>query len=218
MQAQFAIPQHAIKAVAYAMAVKDIRYYLNGMLIQHNGQETRLIATDGHRLHACIVRHKDAELLPEVVEAIIPASLVKTILKAKPGRYGSKEIAFTIDGTRIQADLFDCVSASATAIDGKFPDYHRVIPTEFSGVVAQYNPEYLLDAELGARDWYNSSKATFAFSHNGDSAGGIALDGFIAIVMPRCADAALNAPDAAFKLYPAKAEPQAIAEEQQSCK
>lgn len=218
MQAQFSIPQHAIKAVAYAMAVKDIRYYLNGMLIQHNGQETRLIATDGHRLHACIVRHKNAELLPEVVEAIIPASLVKTILKAKPGRYGSKEIAFTIDGTRIQADLFDGTSASATAIAGKFTDYHRVIPTEFSGVVAQYNPEYLLDAELGAQAWLESGKATPCFCHNGDSAGGIALDGFVAIVMPRRADATLNAPDAAFKLYPAKAEPQAIAEEQQSCK
>ena len=218
MQAQFSIPQHAIKAVAYAMAVKDIRYYLNGMLIQHNGQETRLIATDGHRLHACIIKHKDAELLPEVVEAIIPASLLKPILKAKPGRYGSKKIAFTIDGTRIKADLFDGTSASATAIDGKFPDYHRVIPTEFSGVVAQYNPEYLLDAELGAQAWLESGKATPCFCHNGDSAGGIALDGFVAIVMPRRADATLNAPDAAFKLYPAKAEPQAIAEEQQSCK
>lgn len=218
MQIQFVIPQHAIKAVAYAMAVKDIRYYLNGMLIQHNGQETRLIAIDGHRLHACIVKHKGAELLPEVIEAIMPDSLVKTILKAKPGRYGSKEIAFTIDGTRIQADLFDGTSASATAIAGEFPDYHRVIPTEFSGVVAQYNPEYLLDAELGAQAWLESGKATPCFCHNGNSAGGIALDGFVAIVMPRRADATLSAPDPAFKLYPAKAEPQAIAEEQQSCK
>ena len=217
MQIQFSIPQSAIKAVAYAMAVKDIRYYLNGMLMQHNGQETRLVATDGSRLHACIVKHKDAELLPEVVEAIIPASLVKTILKAKPGRYGYKEIAFTIDGTHIQADLFDGTSAGATAIDGKFPDYHRVIPTEFSGVAAQYNPEYLVDAELGAQAWLESGKATPCFCHNGDSAGGIALDGFVAIVMPRRADATLSAPDAAFKLYPAKAEPQAIAEEQQSC-
>ena len=218
MKAQFSIPQSAIKAVAYAMAVKDIRYCLNGMLMQHNGQETRLVATDGSRLHACIVKHKDAELLPEVIEAIIPDSLVKTILKAKPGRYGYKEIAFTIDGTRIQADLFDGTSASATAIDGKFPDYHRVIPTEFSGLVAQYNPEYLLDAELGAQAWLESGKGTPCFCHNGDFAGGIALDGFVAIVMPRRADATLNAPDAAFKLYPAKAEPQAIAEEQQSCK
>ena len=218
MQAQFSIPQHAIKSVAYAMAVKDIRYYLNGMLIQHNGQETRLIATDGHRLHACIIKHKDAELLPEVVEAIIPASLVKIILKAKPVRYGSKEIAFTIDGTRIQADLFDGTSASATAIDGKFPDYHRVIPSEFSGVAAQYNPKYLIDAELGARAWLERVNATPCFFHNGDSAGGIAIDGFVAIVMPRRADATLSAPDAAFKLYPAKAEPQAIAEEKQSCK
>ena len=218
MQIQFSIPQSAIKAVAYAMAVKDIRYYLNGMLMQHNGQETRLIATDGHRLHACIIKHKDAELLPEVIEAIMPDSLVKTILKAKPGRYGSKEITITIDGTRIQADLFDGTSASATAIDGKFPDYHRVIPSEFSGVPAQYNPEYLVDAELGAQAWYGNSKVAYCFSHNGDSAGGIALDGFVAIVMPRRADATLSAPDAAFKLYPAKAEPQAIAEEQQSCK
>ena len=217
MQIQFSIPQSAIKAVAYAMGVKDIRYYLNGMLMQHNGQETRLVATDGSRLHACIVKHKDAELLPEVIEAIIPDSLVKTILKAKARCRGTWGIQITIDGTRIQADLFDGTSASATAIDGKFPDYQRVIPTEFSGVVAQYNPEYLVDAELGAQAWLESGKATPCFCHNGDSAGGIALDGFVAIVMPRRADATLSAPDAAFKLYPAKAEPQAIAEEQQSC-
>lgn len=218
MQAQFSIPQSAIKAVAYAMAVKDIRYYLNGMLMQHNGQETRLIATDGHRLHACIVRHKDVELLPEVVEAIMPDSLVKTILKAKPGRYGSKEITITIDGTRIQVDLFDGTSASATAIDGKFPEYQRVIPTEFSGLVAQYNPEYLLDAKLGAQAWHGNNKSTYCFCHNGDSAGGIALDGFVAIVMPRRADATLNAPDAAFRDALPVAKPQAISEEQQACK
>lgn len=218
MQIQFSIQQSAIKAVAYAMAVKDVQHYLNGMMMQHNGRETRLIATDGHRLHACIIKHKGAELLPEVIEAIMPDSLVETILKAKPTHHGPEEITVTIDGTRIQVDLFDGTSSVATAIDGKFPDYSRAIPSEFSGVPAQYNPEYLVDAELGARAWYNSNKATFAFNHNGDSAGGIALDSFVAIVMPRRGDATLNAPDAAFKLYPAKAEPQAIAEEQQSCK
>lgn len=48
------IPQHAIHAVSFAMGNKDIRYYLNGMLIEHNGAETRMIATNGHRLHAAL--------------------------------------------------------------------------------------------------------------------------------------------------------------------
>lgn len=43
MKTVITISQNAIQAVAYAMAVKDIRYYLNGMLLQHNGQETRLV-------------------------------------------------------------------------------------------------------------------------------------------------------------------------------
>ena len=45
------IPRNALKAVSLAMANRDVRFYLNGLLIQCSGRTVRLVATDGHRLH-----------------------------------------------------------------------------------------------------------------------------------------------------------------------
>jgi len=194
------IPQNAVRAVAYAMAVKDIRYYLCGMLVETNGIETRLVCTDGHRLNACILPKSGEALLDEVMEFIIPDSMVKAMLKAKSGIRGvSPEFVVEFDGVFITVAMPDGSTLRAKAIDGKFPDYNRVIPTEFSGECAQYNPAYLLDAELAAQAWLGSKTASPCFCHNGDSSGGIALDGFVAIVMPRRGDSTLNAPDAAFR-------------------
>ena len=50
--------QKDLKAISLAMAVKDIRYYLQGVLFESNGAFTRLVATDGHRLH--MVQTEDA--------------------------------------------------------------------------------------------------------------------------------------------------------------
>ena len=209
MKTVITVPQSAIKAVSYAMAVKDIRYYLNGMLLQHNGQETRLIATDGHRLHAGIVKHKGGELLPEIVQAIIPDALVKTMLKAKAkaSKHVTKEIVITIEGDNINADLFDGTSVSAKAIDGKFPDYSRVIPDKFSGEAAQFNPTYLADAEAGAQAWGDMKNIKPTFNHNGTSSGFLAIDGFVAVVMTCRANSGMSAPDPAFRQEMAVAAP-----------
>lgn len=211
MKTVITVPQSAIKAVSYAMADKDIRYYLNGMLVQHNGQETRLIATDGHRLHAGIVKHKGGELLPEIVQAIIPDALVKTMLKAKAGKHVPKEIVITIEGDNINADLFDNTSASAKAIDGRFPDYSRVIPGKASGEAAQFNPAYLADAEAGAQAWVGMKNIKPTFNHNGTSSGFLAIDGFVAVIMPRRGNSGMSAPDPAFRQEMAVAAPVAVA-------
>ena len=194
------IPQNAVRAVAYAMPSKDIRYYLNGMLVEHNGAETRLVCTDGHRLHACIVKHKDGELLPGVVSFIVPAGIVKAMVKAKPA-FRRQAVAFDIavDGANLSINMPDGTATHCKPIDGKFPDYRRVIPVEFSGECAQYNPSYMADAEAGACAWLERENAKPCFCHNGKKAGGMALGGFVAIVMPRLVDATLNAPDAAFR-------------------
>lgn len=210
MKTVITVPQSAIKAVSFSMAVKDIRYYLNGMLLQHNGQETRLVATDGHRLHAGIVKHKGGKLLPSIVQAIIPDALVKTMLKAKAGKYVPKEIIITIEGDNIKADLFDDTSASAKAIDGKFPDYSRVIPEKASGDAAQFNPAYLADAEAGAQAWVDMKNFNPTFNHNGDSSGFLAVDGFVAVVMPRRANGGMDAPDPEFRREMAVAAPVAV--------
>ena len=77
----FDINQKDLRAVSLAMAVKDIRYYLQGVYIEANGAETRLIATDGHRLHMVI--QEESGPVVEPVTFIMPADMVKKCLTAK---------------------------------------------------------------------------------------------------------------------------------------
>jgi DNA polymerase-3 subunit beta len=185
---QVTIPQSTIKAVAYAMAANDIRYYLNGMLLQHNGEETRLVATDGSRLNAARIEHKDG-ILCDPIEVIIPDMLIKVICKAKAPRHDkSRMITLTIDGDKVSSAMPDGTESVAKAIDGRFPDYSRVIPESFSGESAQYNPKYMMDAVDSIRTYWGNNGATPGFCYNGTNAGGISVDGFVAIAMPWRAD------------------------------
>lgn len=181
---QITIKHKDLKAVSFAMAKKDIRYYLSGVLIESNGQETRLVATDGHRLNAVAVTDDGAELV-DPVSVILPAAFVKALLKAKFPRGFRKEFSLTIEGDTIKADLPDGMQATCKAIDGKFPDYWRVIPDECSGEYATLNPYYALQAKEAWGAYIESDPINAPdFAYNGNSASMIACDGFVAVVMP----------------------------------
>jgi DNA polymerase-3 subunit beta len=125
--ARFSMPQKALRRVLglvqYAMAQQDIRYYLNGLLMVVEGGELKLVATDGHRLaFASIALEAD---LPRQ-EAIVPR---KTVLEL------TKLLADSDDEVRIELSAsqaafgFGAIDLVSKLIDGKFPDYTRVIPT-----------------------------------------------------------------------------------------
>ncbi len=103
------------------MAVQDIRYYLNGLLMQVEGSQLRLVATDGHRLlyAACAI---DADLLYDKV--ILPQNGAGTVQTVEQPRSDSNRAAGQA-GARFQCNGTTIVSK---AIDGKFPDFNRVIP------------------------------------------------------------------------------------------
>ena len=126
--ARFSMPQKALRRVLglvqYAMAQQDIRYYLNGLLMVVDGGELKLVATDGHRL-AFASMELQANLARQ--EAIVPR---KTVLEL------SKLLADSDDEVRIElsagqaAFSFGSIDLVSKLIDGKFPDYTRVIPTQ----------------------------------------------------------------------------------------
>ena len=186
MSANFTLEISKIRAVSLAMAETDIRYYLNGMLIEHNGAETRIVATDGHRLHAIRVDHDSLVIDP--VSAIIPNSMIKTIIKAKAPR-GARypaQVTITIDGNWICARLPDGTENIATAVDGTFPDYRLILPKIVASMVpATYQPRYLVDAVL-AHNLHTGCELDnpVAWAQNGDNCGFISAPGFIAVVMP----------------------------------
>lgn len=182
-----------IKAVSLAMAVKDVRYYLNGVFVESNGRETRIVATDGHRLHAISVVRKDQEP-QKTVEFIMPSDLVKTITKAKTKNNDEVTLFYCDDGF-VTVTLPDQSTIKSKTVEGKFPDYRRIIPTEYSepSFNNMINPEYALDAYKALHIWFNhTSKDPMAlqFCNTGENTANtltLENDGygtFLAIVMP----------------------------------
>ena len=115
--------------VQYAMAQQDIRYYLNGLLLVIKGGEIRMVATDGHRLAYA------SEALPEqsqAIEVILPR---KTVLELSR-QLADNDDALEISLTPTQALFrFGSIEFISKLIDGKFPDYERVIPQNHHNLV-----------------------------------------------------------------------------------
>ncbi len=192
MNTSITIKQKDLLAVSYAMASKDIRYWLNGVCIETNGAEARVIATDGHRIH---ILHQDTDGLIEQqpAEYILPDAFVKICLKAKGPRNTESVIVFTFDDGRVSARLPDDTEAIAKLGEGKYPDWRRACvidsaPQEF----ASYNYDYIVDlykgvkAHTGATDPY-----AVPFVQRGARGGGyLQVGAFFGLVMPHRTDAA----------------------------
>jgi len=122
----FTVSQKAFKRqlaqVAYSMAAQDIRYYLNGLLVVAQGNELRMVATDGHRL-AFASAEIDAEL-PKT-EVILPRKTVLELARQLADSDEPLEIALAGNQARFR---FGPIELITKLIDGKFPDYERVIP------------------------------------------------------------------------------------------
>jgi DNA polymerase-3 subunit beta len=126
----FSVPQKTLKSlinqVHFAMAVHDIRYYLNGILFVAEGKSLTLVATDGHRL--ALAQATLEESIPKQ-EVILPRKTVLELMRLlkdeKEGadapiemRFAGNQAKFTFSGMEFVTKL----------VEGKFPDYNRVIP------------------------------------------------------------------------------------------
>ena len=110
--------------VAYAMAQQDIRYYLNGLLLIAEGNELRMVATDGHRL-AYAASDLEAPV-EQRTEAILPRKTVLELARQLADNDDPLEILLAGNQAVFR---FGPIELVTKLIDGKFPDYERVIPT-----------------------------------------------------------------------------------------
>lgn len=110
-------------SVQHAMAQQDIRYYLNGVLLVIEGDSIKLIATDGHRL-AYISEKLESENIKK--EVILSRKTVNELLKLLSDT--EEKLTLTLAEKQVQLTFSDIVLTSKV-IDGKFPDYTRVIPS-----------------------------------------------------------------------------------------
>ena len=115
--------KHLIESTSFAMAQQDVRYYLNGMLLEIQSNLLRTVATDGHRLAMCS-RPIDVAV-SQSQKLIVPR---KGILELSRLLDDSDEpVSLTLGSTHVRAHTGDFTFTSKL-IDGKFPDYERVIP------------------------------------------------------------------------------------------
>jgi DNA polymerase III subunit beta len=127
-----------ISRTAFAMGNNDARYYLNGLFLELS-DKVRVVATDGHRLAVCDLASEVS--VPETVGVIIPRKAV-----GEMGRLFSDggHLTLSFGSGYIRADSADA-SLVANLIDGKYPDYQRVIPTGLNGTITA-NRAYLASA------------------------------------------------------------------------
>src|SRR5262245_43192538 len=116
----------------FSMAQQDVRYYLNGMLLETEGKSLRAVATDGHRLALCETelanRAKNAQ------QVILPRKGVLELQRVL-GTEGNLELAVGTNHIRAQVGH---VRFTSKLIDGRFPEYGRVIPA---------NPTKMIEAD-----------------------------------------------------------------------
>lgn len=109
----------------FAMAQQDVRFYLNGLLLEVHDGRLRVVATDGHRLALCEAegRTGGTEELP--VQAIVPREAVLELMRVLGG--GAPEVQIEIGAQSLRATVGE-VRLSTRLVEGRFPEYERVIP------------------------------------------------------------------------------------------
>ncbi len=108
----------------FSMAQQDVRYYLNGLLLETSRKRLRAVATDGHRLALCEITIDNQDVTSGQV--IIPR---KGVLELHRLLGSGEEIELAIGSNHVRAKL-DAIRFTSKLIDGRFPDYERVIPSE----------------------------------------------------------------------------------------
>ena len=129
----FSVPQKTLKAllsqVSFAMAVHDIRYYLNGILFVAEGKQLSLVATDGHRL-AFSSATLDVEVPRQ--EVILPRKTVLEMQRLLSDKEGAIEMQFAGNQAKFSFEGMEFVTK---LVEGKVPDYNRVIPKNHKNII-----------------------------------------------------------------------------------
>ena len=173
-----------INALAKYIAPKsDIRFCLNGVLIEATENGRFYAATDGHKL---VVIREARQETDTNGQWILPRDVIMGIKLQKAGRTVLETAELETDGAKAKLDY--CGTGTVFSfVDGKFPDWRRVVPSKTSGEVAQFNPDLLVAVRDCAAATVGVGKNTgLSILHNGDNASLYQANSpdFIAVIMP----------------------------------
>jgi DNA polymerase-3 subunit beta len=118
--------KHLFSMVHFSMAQQDIRYYLNGLLLVVEGQKIIAVATDGHRLAYCAVATEGEFARQEV---IIPRKTILELQRLLDDSDQPVKIDLAPNQVRFS---FGAIELISKLVEGKFPDFQRVIPNGYT--------------------------------------------------------------------------------------
>lgn len=152
--------KHLIDQTQFCMANQDVRYYLNGLLLELRPNALRTVATDGHRLAICDM---ESDLVPgDINQIIIPRKGVVELSRLLSD--SDTPCSIQLNSNHIRIDLGDIVFLSKL-IDGRFPDYERVIPRGGDKVVVadrEVLRQGLLRASILSNEKYRGIRMNFS--------------------------------------------------------
>ena len=131
---EFEIPQKTLRDIidktAFAMAQQDVRYYLNGLMLEVSANYLRAVATDGHRLAYC-EKETNADIA-DIKQVILPRKGVLELVRLLSDTDDSVKVILGSNHLQVE---FDGLRLTSKLIDGRFPDYNRVMPTDGDNVI-----------------------------------------------------------------------------------
>lgn len=130
---------YLLESTYFSSAQNDVRYYMNGLLLQILSGEMRAVATDGHRLALAKTKVSEAELAP--YQAILPRKGSLELLRLLNDELeDNKLVKCSVDNKLFRVTTENFIFTSKL-IEGRFPDYNRVIPVSS-------NKTLLIDRDL----------------------------------------------------------------------
>ena len=124
--------RHLLVQTQFSMAAQDVRYYLNGLLLLVDGNEIKAVATDGHRLAYASMPLNSESQLPRQ-ELILPRKTVLELNRLLSDTDEPLVIELAANQIRFR---FGHINLVSKLIDGKFPDYERVIPASLKNIIS----------------------------------------------------------------------------------
>jgi DNA polymerase-3 subunit beta len=178
-------------AVALFRGVDDIRYYLNGLYLETGANGARLVGCNGHQLAVAKIEGEYPES-----SIIIPGSLVAAVKSKAKGpqqvtlefKDGAQQYVKkgNVEGVFVPRDITLTIgemTSTAKELDGKFPEYRRVVPSETDGATAQFDPSLIGCIDKACT--ILGSKSFVGIAYNGDKSGlSVINENFVVVTMP----------------------------------
>jgi hypothetical protein len=184
---KFTVLRKQLKAMSRFSAIKDIRYYLQGIHVVQNNRGTYLESTNGHILGRLLI---DSDYVENNSKVIIPLDAVKAL--SATGKKGNEILHFTVEGQKITVIEPDNSTRVFSATDGCFPDTDRIIPMmvkEEDIKPSSYNISYLMafyDADTDLRG-SKANNCNVSVKQRGTDSGIVSIGAdlqFVGIIMP----------------------------------